>query len=70
MVSIDECQEMEEESRRQIYMGCPSERGIGYTVKDRVPKKKQMTPVVGINKRSHVNWQVKDSLYYSKISIK
>jgi len=57
---------MEEESRRQVYMDCLSERSTGYTVRDRVPKKKQITPLFGINKRSHVNWQVKESPYYSK----
>jgi hypothetical protein len=57
---------MEEESRRQICLGYHSKIGTGYNVRDRVPRKKQMAPVFSINKTSHVNWQVKESPYYSK----
>jgi len=46
-----------------IYMGCRSERGTGYTVRDRVPRKKQTAPFFGINKTSSVSWQVKESLH-------
>jgi hypothetical protein len=60
---------MEEESGRQICMGCHSEGSTGYTVRDHVSRKKQIAFIFGINNTSHVNWQVK-VLVILKISMK
>jgi hypothetical protein len=34
-----------------ICMGCHSDRGTGYTLKDRVPRKKKMAPLSALTKQ-------------------